>query len=251
MPRHGDEGGAPAGAPEPGAEPAFSRPASPERSRSDGMEPEQRQPQAGPEPEPEPQSDDLAVLRGGLQSWRTDSQRNWSRLSAAVVPDDVRQSLAELREPGGLGRAARWLFVIVVYSALGAGLWYGMRELYFGSAEADCQSADWDREHDDVETFVGALPAQARTLLLVALGWEVCRRITGFRRDQPGLAQALLVGGHAAGDGQAAPAGWAAIVGSSDAAAQSELQSTWEQARSARGLTQQQAVSSAAAKLVL
>ena len=129
-------GAAPDGEPEQGAEPAVSRPASPERSRSDEMEPEQRQQQAGPEPEPEPQSDDLAVLRGGLQSWRTDSQRNWSRLSAAVVPDDVRQSLAELREPGGLGRAARWLLVIVVYSALGAGLWLGMLELYFGGEMA-------------------------------------------------------------------------------------------------------------------
>ena len=162
MPRHGDEGGAPAGAPEPGAEPAFSRPASPERSRSDEMEPElqhpqagpepqpepkpepgpeQRRPQAGPEPQPEPQSDDLAVLRGGLQSWRTDSQRNWSRLSAAVVPDDVRQSLAELREPGGLGRAARWLLVLVVYFALGSGLWLAMLELYFGSSRMSCDAA--------------------------------------------------------------------------------------------------------------
>ena len=101
MPRHGDEGGAPAGAPEPGAEPAVSRPASPERSRSDEMEPEQPEP-AGPAPRPEsepgpgveqPQlprhGDDghapahVPIAHDSLVAWRSGAAVNWSRLSAA------------------------------------------------------------------------------------------------------------------------------------------------------------------------
>eukprot|EP01045_Picozoa_sp_COSAG04_P026861 COSAG04_NODE_3817_length_2498_cov_49.315364_2_plen_93_part_01 len=92
-------------------------------------------PRHGDEDEPEP------AEASDFVGWTLDPQ-NWGRLSTAVesaLPEDVRQSLAELRQPGGCARAARWLLVALLYAALGVGLWYGMLELYFGSAEADCQ----------------------------------------------------------------------------------------------------------------
>ena len=114
----------------------------------------------------------------------------------------------------GLARAGRWLLVAAGYTIGGVALCLAMFELYFGSAEADCQSAAWDRENDDVETLIGALPILLRHMLLTAMlpaSW-MCRRITGYGNDQPGLVRALLVG-YGAGDGQAPAAGGEASVG--------------------------------------
>eukprot|EP01045_Picozoa_sp_COSAG04_P025370 COSAG04_NODE_3319_length_2939_cov_23.714085_1_plen_716_part_00 len=210
----------------------------------DGDDSAAEQPEPGPEPEPEPSDADAQRSSSDADVWSA---------MAASLPEDVQQSLAELREPGGCARVGRWLLVAALYAGLGAALWLAMLELYFGSAET-CQSAAWDRENDEVETLIGALPIALRNALLLALGWQVCRRLTGFHdREQgrPGLAQALLVGGHGAGDGQARDAGWTAIVGSGGGALGAASQPTWEEAREARGLTVRQAISSAVVKLVL
>ena len=69
-------------------------------------------PRHGDEDEPEPAPAEASDFVG----WTLDPQ-NWGRLSTAVesaLPEDVRQSLAELREPGGCARAGRWLLVALV-----------------------------------------------------------------------------------------------------------------------------------------
>ena len=136
-------------------------------------------PVARPEPEADPEPAELG---------------SWRRLSG-VVPKDVRESMAELREPGGLGRAARWLLVALVYSALGVGLWLAMLELYFGGEMAmQCDAVLQSETDYVVDTAVGALPGLARSVLLIVPATWLCRKITGYTSDEPGLARALLVG---------------------------------------------------------
>ena len=54
----------------------------------------------------------------------------YANLAGITVPQDIRESMAELRRPTGQLRACRWLLVAAAYSLAGAGLGYGMFELY-------------------------------------------------------------------------------------------------------------------------
>ena len=54
-----------------------------------------------------------------------------------------------------------------------------------------------------LDTVIGALPLEARSLFLAVPAAWLCGKLTGYSSDQPGLARALLAG-HGAGDGQAA-----------------------------------------------
>jgi len=158
---------------------------------------------AGDEPEHVP------IALDSLISWRSGASGNWSRLSGAIgVPDDMRQSFAELREPDGRARAGRWLLVAVAYALAGVALWLAMLELYFGGAEMACSAALENDAEQAVHTVVGSLPILWRAILLLPVVW-VCGKITGYSSDQPGLVRALLLG-HGAGDGKAAAAGWEA-----------------------------------------
>eukprot|EP01046_Picozoa_sp_COSAG06_P054180 COSAG06_NODE_9568_length_1868_cov_46.562465_1_plen_516_part_10 len=154
---------------------------------------------------------------------------------------------------------ALWAGVALGYAALGLGLWWCLRQLYFGAAALSCRPSDeaaaagWSEEAQLIETELGALPAQLRLLFLTWLGWKACRKLAGYDDDAGvPLTQALLLGRGSA-LGNAPPAGWDAIVGprGADSAPGAPPQSTWAQAREARKLTQRQAVSSAVAKALL
>ena len=131
-----------------------------------------------------------------------------------------------------------------------------MLEVYFGDIDAQYESFAFGNGacaempgHHALETFIGAVPAQARALLLGpvlgALATTLCRRVMGYGDRSPGLARLLLVV-DAAGDADAsAPAGWLAIVEPG-----AEPQPMWEQVKKARNLTQCQAVVSAVIKLI-
>eukprot|EP01045_Picozoa_sp_COSAG04_P042483 COSAG04_NODE_13442_length_606_cov_0.710059_1_plen_161_part_01 len=103
-----------------------------------------------------------------------------------------------------------------------------------------------------METFIGALPVQLRSVLLGAVATTLCRKITAARnQDGSSLAVALLVVGTDGDADTIQRAGWDAIVGDVADKGGSNPQSSWTQAREARKLTQRQAVSSAVTKLML
>ena len=128
-----------------------------------------------------------------------------------ALPADLRASVAELRRPGGALRLGRWLAVAAAYALAGAALCYAMDALYFGEGRLRCDGrADGDGSRRDIETFIGAVPAQARTMILVGAAVTVCRTVTGARSGAAdgavGLAAALLVVG-ADGDAERPCAG--------------------------------------------
>ena len=171
-----------------------------------------------------------------------------------MVPDDVRQSLAELREPGGYARAARWLLVIVVYATLGAGLWYGMRELYFGGVLPACETFVPAQIQRAVEWLIGAIPAVARGTIIVFAVSMALRKLGCAREGGGGiLANLVVVGRESDADDVdvLSRAGWMAIVGRGGGESGTEPQPTWQQVCDARRLTKLQAVFSATIKLLL
>jgi hypothetical protein len=126
---------------------------------------------------------------------------------------------------------------------------WAMFQLYFDDAQLRrCDElATVDASRHLLETLIGAAPAQARTVLLTGVFMTLCRKVTQARDQGVSLATALLV---LSSDGNAETiqrAGWEAIVGVSGAS--STTQSTWDEAREARKLTQRQAISSAVVKL--
>ena len=167
-----------------------------------------------------------------------------------LLPADLRESYAEVRrKPGSaLIRVCRWLMVVMTYALVGVGMYQAMFQLYFGDMQLQrCEGLAVDASRHWIETFIGAIPAQARAVLLTGVFMTLCRKMTQARDQGVGLTTALLVVGS---DGNAETirrAGWEAIVGLSGAS--STAQSTWDEAREARKLTQRQAVSSAAVKL--
>eukprot|EP01046_Picozoa_sp_COSAG06_P003215 COSAG06_NODE_122_length_23062_cov_43.568990_6_plen_856_part_00 len=151
---------------------------------------------------------------------------------------------------------ALWAGVALGYAALGLGLWWCLKQFYFGGASS-CRTSDevaagWSEEAQWIDTILGALPILLRNCLLLWLLWKACRKLSGYESDEAHVARALLLGRGSA-LGNAPPAGWDAIVGprGADSTSGAPLQSTWEQAREARRLTQQQAVSTAVAKALL
>ena len=52
-------------------------------------------------------------------------------LAGITVPQDIRESMAELRRPTGQLRACRWLLVAAAYSLAGAGLYHTAPEALF------------------------------------------------------------------------------------------------------------------------
>ena len=103
---------------------------------------------------------------------------------------------------------------VAVFAVAGGGLWFAMYEVYFTTLS--CGSIDGlvrEGMEQILHTLGGALPALARTVVGAVVVHPVCRRLTGFHERGPSLGVALLVGGHAEGDGQAKGAGWEAIVG--------------------------------------
>eukprot|EP01046_Picozoa_sp_COSAG06_P042007 COSAG06_NODE_5292_length_3581_cov_226.792391_5_plen_278_part_01 len=152
---------------------------------------------------------------------------------------------------------ALWAGVALGYAALGLGLWWCLRQLYFGAASSSCRPSDevaagWSEEAQWLDTALGALPILLRNCLLLWLLWKACRKLSGYESDEAHVARDLLLGGGST-LGNAPEAGWDAIVGPSgaDDAVETPSQSTWAQAREARKLTQRQAVSTAIAKALL
>eukprot|EP01045_Picozoa_sp_COSAG04_P003205 COSAG04_NODE_129_length_24418_cov_207.438217_8_plen_726_part_00 len=187
-----------------------------------------------------------------------------------ILPDDLRQSMAELRQPQGRARAYRWLFVATVFLVASVFFVSEMTELYFGglpeyreemglralNQSSACNTPVQAHSQHAIETFIGALPGTARTFLLTVLATTLCRKITAARnQDGSSLAAALLVVGTDGDADTIRRAGWDAIVGALESdlpdEGSSNPQSSWTQAREARKLTQRQAISSAVAKLLL
>ena len=163
----------------------------------------------------------------------------YANLAGITVPQDIRESMAELRRPTGQLRACRWLLVAAAYSLAGAGLCYGMWELYFGSSQMSCDHAVLSASRHAAETFIGALPVQLRSVLLGAVATKLCQKITAARnQDGSSLAVALLVVGTDGDADTIQRAGWDAIVGDATDKGGSNPQSSWTQAREARKLTQ-------------
>ena len=167
----------------------------------------------------------------------------------ALSGGDV-ESLQSL--PGALapvaGVAACWI-------TLGLGLGWAMNVLYFGDSGAQCTPSDavadgWSPAAQALESAFGALPILLRNFFGVWLLWKVCRKLSGFEDDGAHVARAMLIG-RGSTLGVAPAAGWDAIVGNRRGKVGDAAQSTWTQAREARGLTQQQAVASASAKALL
>eukprot|EP01043_Picozoa_sp_COSAG02_P027238 COSAG02_NODE_1598_length_11761_cov_15.902418_5_plen_584_part_00 len=170
--------------------------------------------------------------------------------ASKLLPYDLRESYAEVRrKPGNaLIWVCRWLMVVTTYVLVGAGIYQAMFQLYFDDMQLQrCEGWAVDASRHWIETFIGAVPAQARTVLLTAAFMSLCRKMTQARDQGVSLTTALLVVGS---DGNAETircAGWEAIVDLSGAS--NTGQSTWDEAREARKLTQRQAVSSAVLKL--
>ena len=176
-------------------------------------------------------------------------------LNSAFFPADLRQSLAELKQPGGARRVCSWLAVTAAHALAGTALYLAMDELFFGQLLfgqllfSECSIDAVSETERDIDDFFGAFPALVRGLLLTEVGTAACRKIVGLPA-RAGLVRGLLTG-VGDGDGDARPAGWMAIVGSRSGEASTEPQSTWEQVREARDLPWRQAIASAVTKLLL
>jgi hypothetical protein len=103
-----------------------------------------------------------------------------------------------------------------------------------------------------IELIVAGAPVWARNALLAALLAAGCSRMSGFQ-NTPGLMRNLLVGPNQAAVLGTGPckSGWIAIAGVRVGEPGEQPQATWAEACQARALTQRQALSSAAAKLLL
>ena len=97
------------------------------------------------------------VLAGGLGSAveRDEPAGGAGGALGELVPEDLRQSIAELRRPRGIVRACRWLLVAAAYSLAGAGLCYGRWKLFFGSSQTSCDAAVETTIRHEMETFIG------------------------------------------------------------------------------------------------
>eukprot|EP01045_Picozoa_sp_COSAG04_P002969 COSAG04_NODE_116_length_25104_cov_94.064907_9_plen_634_part_00 len=207
------------------------------------------------------------VLSGGLGASVERAPADPGSGALDILPDDLRQSMAELRRPQGQARACRWLFVAAVFLVASVFFVSEMTELYFGSlpeyreemdlptldqsSEMACNTTLQTHSQHAIETFIGALPGTARTFLLTVLGTTLCQKLTAARNQEgSSLAAALLVVGTDGDADTIQRAGWDAIVGDLQTEA-TNPQSSWTQAREARKLTQRQAISSAVAKLTL
>eukprot|EP01043_Picozoa_sp_COSAG02_P061494 COSAG02_NODE_8282_length_2632_cov_51.776272_1_plen_202_part_10 len=134
----------------------------------------------------------------------------------------------------------RWGAAVVVHSCACAGLWFGMEQLYFGAVGQRAQECDTPfvaGSRGLVHEFIGWAPVAGRNALLLAGLLALCRTVADLERS-PGTVQALLLGAGER-DGQAAGAGWRAIVGSGRAATQ--RQPRFEEARTGRGMSRRQA----------
>jgi hypothetical protein len=109
-----------------------------------------------------------------------------------------------------------------------------------------CGTCGWSKF---IELFVAGAPVWARNALLMALVMAGCSRVSGFER-RTGLLQNLLVGPRRDGI-DINKSGWLAIVGVRAGEPGERPQSTWAEVCEARALTQRQALSSAATKLLL
>ena len=130
------------------------------------------------------------------------------------------------------------------------GLVLAMQALFFGNKSDDeCTSLALAEEtRPGIETAIGLAPVWARNAVILALLAKCCRKVSGMEGD--GLATSLLLGQPQHRGGGSA-AGWLRIASVQVTDGVLQPQSTWEEAYTARHLTRQQALSSAAAKLVL
>jgi hypothetical protein len=152
-------------------------------------------------------------------------------------------------------RACRWLAVAIACATGGGALCYACHELYFGVARLSCDDQLDGTSRHAIETFIGAVPMQARIMLMGFAARAVCRKASGVQGDGGMLAVLFTVGADGDAETVFQRAGWEAIVGrpigqmgDGDGG---DPQSTWEQARAARNLTQRRAVTSAITKLLL
>jgi hypothetical protein len=149
-----------------------------------------------------------------------------------------------------------WLAIAVFYGVIGFALSWLMFETYFGRISGlmgvdscDIVMTNVTRDERAVDTLLGAAPAWLRTMILTVLGTVLCRKVTGYDKQDVGLTHALLVGRNST-LGVAQHAGWNAVVGGRGERGAATPQATWAQAQESRGLTWRQALSTAVAKLL-
>jgi hypothetical protein len=211
-----------------------------------------------------------AVVRGQLQSTADDCGPERRELPAARASftaslladvEPVQESGAELqhradsmperareRQQAVFGNEFWWLVVASSIWLVVIWLWVAMFDLYFHGSEHSCTILTPATHR--VDKFVAAAPIFLRNALLGMMLLKVGGHITDFESNETPLVQALLIG-RGSMVGVAPAAGWDAIVGNRSGNSDRELQSTWEQARAARQLTQRQAVSSAITKALI
>jgi hypothetical protein len=146
---------------------------------------------------------------------------------------------------------ARWAGAFVLQNALCAALGRVVFGLYFGTAAA-CDSVAEASSRNALHWFVGLLPTLGRMLLIgVALFVTdklcKCAGMLSEEASTGSLGRSLLFGA-GGGDGDAASAGWHAIVGGGTVPQAG--QATWAEARRDRKLTKRQAKTVAALKFV-
>ena len=136
----------------------------------------------------------VPIAPDSLIKWRSGAAENWShwrRLSAAV-PADMRESFIELRDkPDARVRTGTAAAHALGGVALYAVIYFAMGALYFGDWVAErCGT-----QHQDVdikfisETFVGALPGLARSVLLVV---PASRHSTGPISDAHAMVTSMM-----------------------------------------------------------
>ena len=195
-------------------------------------------------------------------------------------PLEARPALAELRRSslgllgGGLGTehpspvgdarsdcVARRAGLASGAAAVFALTYWATDSMYFGNLDK-CGGQpfpdDQAQGRKDFEGLISRLPALLRAVFVFVVIWQFCRRVTGVaERQQMELGRkererSLIwdrLGIDASAGWGVGAAGWDAIVGHSNDV--SHAQPKWEQARSARYLSQGWALSTAAGKLVL
>lgn len=174
--------------------------------------------------------------------------------ASELLPRDLQQDYYELRNKPGMSimRASFWLLFALLFALAVLALpWVAYRLYGFDKRELRCEGEVAGKSRHAIETAIGAAPIQLRSILIGFAVVQLCRKVTGARGDGLSLGRALLTMPSADGDAQVVSnAGWEAIVGRGINATDGPHQPSWAQARDARKLTQQQAVSSGVVKLL-
>ncbi len=200
-----------------------------------------------PQQEPDLDAQQLAEHGGAT---RRSMVANLAGVPASLLDEaEAEHALARALASPSANRCVlcRWFLVTVGCLLAGAVLWYGCDQLFFASARmGTCNAAGAAATQTRVwiEWFIGWAPGYLRVAILLWFAKKLCERVSGYESQGLGLA---LLAGRGAGDGAADRAGWVAIV----EATNERPQPTWTEAKEARDLSGEQALSSATAKFVL